>query len=53
MLNNNGSIGVWVNRKWISLSAMKKLIINEPLTVDVSNAQWYIQEQLNHCFNLN
>ena len=53
MLNNNGSIGIWVNRKWVSLSAMKKLIINEPLTVDVSNAQWYIQEQLNHCFNLN
>ncbi len=52
LLNNNGSIGVWVNRKWVSITAMKKLIIKSNKIVDVSGLQWFEQEQLNHCFNL-
>jgi hypothetical protein len=52
MLNNNGSIGVWINRKWISISVMKKLIINEPITVDISHLQMYQQCHLEECFNL-
>lgn len=50
--NNNGSNGYWINRKWLSESMIKKLIKNEPKNVDVSNLQWYIQEQLNGVFNL-
>ena len=52
LLNNNGSIGVWVNRKWVSITAMKKIIVKSNKIVDVSGLQWYEQEQLNHCFNL-
>lgn len=52
LLNNNGGIGIWVNRKWVSITTMKKLIINSEKVVDVSNLQWYAQEQLNECFNL-
>jgi hypothetical protein len=52
LLNNNGSIGIWINRKWVSINTMKKLIAKKDIVIDVSTAQWYIQEQLNHCFNL-
>lgn len=41
-----------VNRKQLSKSKAKQLIKNEPKEVDVSNLQWYIQEQLNEVFNL-
>lgn len=50
--SNNGSFGYWINRKWLSESKIKDLLINEPKQVDVSNLQWYQQEQLNHVFNL-
>lgn len=50
--NNNGSFGYWINRKWLSESKIKRLLINEPKQVDVSNLQWYQQEQLNHVFNI-
>lgn len=50
--NNNGSNGYWINRKWLSLTAIKSLLKQEQKQVDVSDLQWYQQEQLNHVFNL-
>jgi hypothetical protein len=41
-----------INRKQLTKSKAKELIRNESKEVDVSNLQWYIQEQLNHVFNL-
>lgn len=52
LLNNNGSIGMWVNRKWISLESMQKLIKKEEITKDISNLQMYQQCHLEECFNL-
>lgn len=51
LTNNNGSNGYWINRKWLSESKIKELLINEPKQVDVSDLQWYQQENLNHVFN--
>ena len=46
-------VGHWnVNRKQLSKSKAKKLVKNESKSVDVSNLQWYQQEQLNNVFNL-
>lgn len=46
-------LGHWnINRKQLSKLKAKELIKNEPKQVDVSNLQWYQQEQLNHVFNL-
>lgn len=50
--NNNGSNGYWINRKWLSESTIKCLLKQEPKQVDVSELQWYQQEQLNNVFNL-
>ena len=50
--NNNNCFGFWINRKWVSLSKIKEIIINEPKKVNVSELQWYIQIQLDHVFNL-
>lgn len=52
LTNNNGSNGYWINRKWLSESMIKKIIINEPKQIDVSNLQWYQQINLDKCFNL-
>jgi hypothetical protein len=41
-----------VNRKQLTKSKAKELIISKPKIVDVSSLQWYYQEQLNHVFNL-
>lgn len=49
---HSGSKGYWINRKWFSLSKIKELIVNEEIKVDVSDLQWYIQEQLEGVFNL-
>ena len=50
--NNNGSHGYWINRSWLSESKIKELIKQEPISVDVTQLQWYQQENLNHVFNL-
>ena len=50
--NNNGSNGYWINRKWLSESKIKELLINEPKQVDVSHLQWYQQINLDEVFNL-
>lgn len=50
--NNNGYFGYWINRKWLSESKIKELIIHEAKNIDVSHLQWFEQEKLNNVFNL-
>ena len=50
--NNNNCFGYWINRKWVSLSKIKDMIVNENKVVDVSNLQWYVQIHLDYVFNL-
>ena len=50
--NNNNCFGYWINRKWVSLSKIKDMIVNENKVVDVSNLQWYVQINLDYVFNL-
>jgi len=50
--NNNGSIGWWVKGLWLSISKAKELIRHEEVKVDVSCLQWYIQCELEDCFNI-
>lgn len=51
-VNVNGSFGWWVNRKFLSVTKAKELIQKEPKKIDVSNLQWYLQIELDECFNL-
>jgi len=41
-----------INRKHLSKSKAKELLINEPKQIDVSHLQWYNQINLDKCFNL-
>lgn len=50
--DNSGSKGYWINRQWLSLSAIEKLIVKEEKTVDVSDLQWYLQIRLDGVFDL-
>ena len=50
--NNNNCFGYWINRKWVSLSKIKDMIVNEKKAVDVSDLQWYTQINLDYVFNL-
>ena len=50
--NNNNCFGYWINRKWLSLSKIKGMIVNDIKKVDVSDLQWYNQIKLDHVFNL-
>lgn len=50
--NNNNCYGYWINRKWLSLSKIKDMIVNEKKVVDVSDLQWNYQLQLDYVFNL-
>lgn len=52
LTNNNGSNGYWINRKWLSESRIKELLINDPKQVDVSDLQWYQQINLDKVFNI-
>lgn len=50
----NENANCWiVKRKQLTKFKAQELLINEPTEVDVSSLQWYLQEQLNHVFNLN
>lgn len=49
---NNGSKGFWIKKTWLSLSRIKELIKHEPVYVDISSNQWYIQEVIKGVFNL-
>ena len=50
--DNNNCAGYWINRKWLSLSKIKEMIITQPKEVDVSDLQWYDQIKLDNVFNL-
>ena len=53
LIEFNVTANCWiVNRKHLSKSKAQLLIINKSKQVDVSELQWYQQEQLNHVFNL-
>lgn len=46
-------VGHWnINRKQLSIKKAKELITNKEIKKDVSELQWYVQEQLNGVFNL-
>lgn len=45
----NESANAWlINRKHLSKSKAKELLIMQPKIKDVSDLQWYQQEKLNH-----
>ena len=45
--------GHWnVNKKQLSKSKAQELITNNKITKDITDLQWYQQEQLNGVFNL-
>lgn len=44
--------GWWIGRDLLTPLKAKELIKKEPKEVDVTDLQWYQQEQLNHVFNL-
>jgi hypothetical protein len=44
--------GWWIGRKLLTETKAKELIKNVTFDVDVTDLQWYQQEQLNHVFNL-
>ena len=49
----NSIANAWlISRKQLTLSKAKELVTENNITVDVSDLQWNIQEQLNHVFNL-
>mgnify|MGYP003602286530 CR=1 FL=1 len=41
-----------VNRKQLTISKIKELATDNPVKVDISDLQWNIQINLDHCFNL-
>jgi hypothetical protein len=41
-----------IKRKQLTVSKAKELMTNKQVTVDVTELQWFRQEQLNHVFNL-
>jgi hypothetical protein len=46
-------VGHWnVDRKQLSFKTAESLVKNIGVKKDVSNLQWYLQEELNHVFNL-
>lgn len=49
--DNNQRKGYWINRKWLSQSRIKDMIIREPKVIDVSSLQWNIQLNLDYVFN--
>lgn len=48
--DNNNCFGYWINRKWLSLSRIKEIIVNDFKKVDVSDLQWYDQIKLDYVF---
>jgi len=49
----NKSVNAWlIKRKQLTKLKAKELITKNEITVDVTDLQWYQQEQLNHVFNL-
>ena len=44
--------GWWFDRSLLTPQTAKELIKHEPKQIDVSNLQWYLQIELDECFNL-
>lgn len=44
--------GWWFGRKLLTPTKAKELLIPKCIEIDVTNLQWYQQEQLKHVFNL-
>lgn len=44
--------GWWFGKKLLTPLKAKELIQKEPKQIDVSNLQWYLQIELDECFNL-
>lgn len=44
--------GWWIGKKLLTPTQAKQLTKNEPMQIDVTQMQWYDQEELNHVFNL-
>lgn len=44
--------GYWINRKFCSLKYIESIIIKNKYEKDVTDLEWYMQEDLNDCFNL-
>jgi hypothetical protein len=51
-LINRSDQGWWIGRKLLTPTKAKELIKNITFEVDITDLQWYQQEQLNHVFNL-
>ena len=43
---NSGSMGWWINRKWVSFSKAKSMTVEINKTVDVTHMAWYVQLDL-------
>ena len=41
-----------VNRKQLTISKIKEIMVEKPINVDVSDLQWYQQLHYDHIFNL-
>lgn len=53
LIKFNDNSNCWIiNRKQLTKRKAKELLINNIKQVDVSDLQWYQQEQLNYVFNL-
>ena len=46
MTLNNNSRGYWIGRKFVYLSEIEIMTKQINKTIDISNFQWYIQEQI-------
>lgn len=44
--------GWWINRKLLTIKKAEELCNNISVEVDITHLQWYIQVQLDECFNL-
>jgi hypothetical protein len=45
--------GWWFGKKLLTPKTAEEIIIKKPINIDVTDLQWYQQEELNHVFNLN
>jgi uncharacterized NAD(P)/FAD-binding protein YdhS len=45
--------GWYVNRQLLTVQKTKEILVNKEIIINISHLQWYIQEELIHCFNLN
>jgi hypothetical protein len=44
--------GWWIGKNLLTKTEVERLVRTEQVVVDVSDLQWYEQEQLRWCYNL-